>query len=390
MEFTKYKLNELGTVYSGGTPSTKKDEYWDGNIPWITPRDLSGYKCKYISSGERSITELGLQKSSAILIPKRSVLMSSRAPIGYVVINENEVTTNQGFKSINCNEDKCLNEYMYYWIKNNVDYITSKSNGSTFKEISGTSFKELIIKVPSLVNQTKIVDILGKIDKKIELNNEINNNLLEQIKSIYNEVFTQYDEYKRLDEISNVTIGKTPPRSEQECFTTDKKDIKWISISDIGKSGMFIFDTSEKLTREAVDKYNVKVIPKDTVILSFKLTVGRTGFTTEDMTTNEAIAHFDLNNKELNNYLYCYLTYFNYSDLGSTSSIATAINSKIVKSIKIGIPSKEQLDKFNELTLSMFNLVKNNEKENIKLSELRDTLLPKLMNGEIDLDNIEI
>ena len=180
MEFTKYKLNELGTVYSGGTPSTKKDEYWDGNIPWITPKDLSGYKRKYISSGERSITELGLQKSSATLIPKRSVLMSSRAPIGYVVINENEVTTNQGFKSINCNEDKCLNVYMYYWIKNNVDYITSKSNGSTFKEISGTSFKELIIKVPSLVNQTKIVDILGKIDKKIELNNEINNNLCYQ------------------------------------------------------------------------------------------------------------------------------------------------------------------------------------------------------------------
>lgn len=214
--------------------------------------------------------------------------------------------------------------------------------------------------------------------------------MLEQIKSIYKEIFIKYDNYKRLDEISNVTIGKTPPRSEQECFTTDKKDIKWISISDLGKSGMFIFDTSEKLTKEAVEKYNVRVIPKDTVILSFKLTVGRTAFTTEDMTTNEAIAHFNLNKKQLNNYLYCYLTYFNYSDLGSTSSIATAINSKIVKSIKIGIPSEEELNKFNKLTSSMFELVKNNEKENIKLSELRDTLLPKLMNGEIDLDNIEI
>ena len=212
----------------------------------------------------------------------------------------------------------------------------------------------------------------------------------EQIKSIYNEIFNNYVDYKRLDEISNVTIGKTPPRSEQECFTTNKNDIKWISISDLGKSGMFIFDTSEKLTKEAVDKYNVKVIPKDTVILSFKLTVGRTGFTTEDMTTNEAIAHFDLSDKELNNYLYCTLTYFNYSDLGSTSSIATAINSKIVKSIKIGIPSKEQLNKFNNLTSSMFKIIKNNESENIKLSELRDTLLPKLMNGEINLDNIEI
>ena len=212
----------------------------------------------------------------------------------------------------------------------------------------------------------------------------------EQIKYIYNEIFTEFDSYKKLCEISNVTIGKTPPRSESECFTTNENDIKWISISDLGKSEMFIFDTSEKLTRDAVAKYNVKIIPKNTVILSFKLTVGRTGFTTENMTTNEAIAHFDLINKNLNNYLYCTLTYFNYSDLGSTSSIAVAINSKIVKSIKIGIPSEKQLNKFNYLTSAMFKIIKNNEYENIKLSELRDTLLPKLMTGEIDVDNIEI
>ena len=212
----------------------------------------------------------------------------------------------------------------------------------------------------------------------------------EQIKFIYNEIFTEYDSYKRLSEISNVTIGKTPPRSESKYFTTDEKDIKWISISDLGKAGMFIFDTSERLTQDAIAKYNVKIIPKNTVILSFKLTIGRTGFTTENMATNEAIAHFDLFDKNLNNYLYCTLTYFNYSDLGSTSSIATAINSKIVKSIKIGIPNEKQLNKFNYLTSAMFKIIKNNENENVKLSGLRDTLLPKLMNGEIDLDNIEI
>lgn len=279
-------------------------------------------------------------------------------------------------------------EYLYYYLlKLDLgEYIT----GSTQPKLNQENMNKIKIKLPEFKIQRKISKILSNIDGKIKLNNEINNNLSEQIKSIYNEIFTEFIDYKRLDEISNVTIGKTPPRSEQECFTTDKNDVKWISISDLGKSGMFIFDTSEKLTQEAVDKYNVKVIPKDTVILSFKLTVGRTGFTTEDMTTNEAIAHFDLNNKELNNYLYCTLTYYNYSDLGSTSSIATAINSKIVKSIKIGIPSDEQLNKFNNLTSAMFKTIKNNESENIKLSELRDTLLPKLMNGEIDLDKIEL
>lgn len=298
-----------------------------------------------------------------------------------------------GFTVISCKDD--VNPYYVYNYLTQND-ITSQlhsiaeNSTSAYPSIKPSDLENIEIKLPKLDIQNKIAKILTDIDKKIKINNEINNNLSEQIKYIYNDIFIDYADYKRLDEISNVTIGKTPPRSEQECFTTNKNDVKWVSISDLGKSGMFIFDTSEKLTQEAVDKYNVKVIPKDTVILSFKLTVGRTGFTTEDMTTNEAIAHFDLNNKELNNYLYCTLTYFNYSDLGSTSSIATAINSKIVKSIKIGIPSDEQLNKFNNLTSAMFKTIKNNESENIKLSDLRDTLLPKLMNGEIDLDNIEI
>ena len=390
MEFINVKLSDIGEIIGGSTPSTKKPDNYDGNIAWITPKDLAGYNKVYISKGERNITEIGFKSCSTKILPKNSVLFSSRAPIGYVAISENDLCTNQGFKSIIPN-DKIDYKFLYYLLKHNKDYIASKGSGSTFKEVSGCVMKGIELSIPKNINdQKKISKVLFDIDKKIELNNEINNNLLEQIKSIYKEIFIKYDDYKRLDEISNVTIGKTPPRSEHECFTTDKKDIKWISISDLGKSGMFIFDTSEKLTKEAVEKYNVRVIPKDTVILSFKLTVGRTAFTTEDMTTNEAIAHFNLNNKELNNYLYCYLTYFNYSDLGSTSSIATAINSKIVKSIKIGIPSEEQLNRFNKLTSSMFELIKSKEQENIKLSQLRDTLLPKLMNGEIDLDNIEI
>ena len=214
--------------------------------------------------------------------------------------------------------------------------------------------------------------------------------MYEQINYIYKETFKDYQTYKRIDEVSNVTIGKTPPRSEQECFTNNKNDIKWISISDLGKSGVFIYDTNEKLKKDAVEKYNIKVIPEDTIILSFKLTVGRVGITTEDMTTNEAIAHFDLYNKKYKNYLYCMLKNYNYNDLGSTSSIATAINSKIVKSMKIGIPYDNDLEKFNNLTFSMFDLIKLNEKNNIYLEQLRDALLPKLMSGEIDLDNIEI
>lgn len=373
------KLKEFAIINMGQSPKGETYNTIENGMPFLQGRKTFG----------RIYPSIDTWTTNPIKIANKSeILMSVRAPVGDMNFADQKICIGRGLCSINAKNGK--NKYLYYILLNSMNDIKQKSTGTVFDSINRNDLENLEIDFHSEEEQNKIENILGNIDIKIELNNEINNNLSDQIRSIYKEIFIQYNDYKRLDEISNVTIGKTPPRSEHECFTTDKKDIKWISIGDLGKSGMFIFDTSEKLTKEAVEKYNVRVIPKDTLILSFKLTVGRTAFTTEDMTTNEAIAHFNLNNKELNNYLYCYLTYFNYSDLGSTSSIATAINSKIVKSIMIGIPSEEQLNRFNKLTSSMFELIKSNEKENIKLSQLRDTLLPKLMNSEIDLDNIEI
>ena len=389
MIFNKYRLEDITDKIGDGIHGTP--EYDDnGDYYFVNGNNLVDGDIVFKKDTKRINEEQYLKNKRDL--NKNTLLVSINGTLGNVAKYNNEkIILGKSACYMNVKDEYNV-DYVYFVFESPEfkKYLQYGANGTTIKNVPLSAIRNYEISIPSKENQDKIVRILKSIEDKIKLNNKINNNLSEQIKSIYNEIFTEFIDYKRLDEISNVTIGKTPPRSEQECFTTDKNDVKWISISDLGKSGMFIFDTSEKLTQEAVNKYNVKVIPKDTVILSFKLTVGRTGFTTEDMTTNEAIAHFDLNNKELNNYLYCTLTYYNYSDLGSTSSIATAINSKIVKSIKIGIPSDEQLNKFNNLTSAMFKTIKNNESENIKLSELRDTLLPKLMNGEIDLDKIEI
>lgn len=391
----KYKLEDICIKITDGSHYSPIDDP-SSSIPMLSVKDMEEFdfnynNCKHISEEEynKMLKNDCVPKLYDVLVAKDGSYLKEI----FVNAKENKKAILSSIAIFRPNQDIVDPYFLCYLLKTPMILNYVKDNcvsGSALPRIILRAFKGIELMIPEIKIQRRIVKIIKNINDKIKINNEINNNLLEQIKSIYKEIFIQFDDYKRLDEISNVTIGKTPPRSEHECFTTDKKDIKWISISDLGKSGMFIFDTSEKLTKEAVEKYNVRVIPKDTVILSFKLTVGRTAFTTEEMTTNEAIAHFNLNNKELNNYLYCYLTYFNYSDLGNTSSIATAINSKIVKSIKIGIPSEEHLNKFNKLTSSMFELVKNNEKENIKLSELRDTLLLKLMNGEINLDNIEI
>ena len=192
------------------------------------------------------------------------------------------------------------------------------------------------------------------------------------------------------EEYFDIAIGKTPPRKEQQWFTTNPSDVTWVSISDMGSCGTYISRSSEQLTQEAVDKFNIKVIPSNTVLLSFKLTVGRIAITHGEMTTNEAIAHFKTDKPYINEYLYCYLKDFNYQTMGSTSSIATAVNSKIIKAMPFIIPADDEIACFHSVVGPMFEQILNNQLENDSLAEMRDTLLPRLMSGELDVTNLDI
>lgn len=176
-DWTECTLAEIGKIVGGATPSTKHDDYYGGSIAWITPKDLSGFTGRYIKHGERNITEKGLSSCSAQLLPKYSVLFTSRAPIGYVAIADNEVCTNQGFKSIVPNEyiDYL---FLYYLLKYNKDNIEAMGSGTTFKEVSGGTMKSFKVCIPSdLATQKKIAAILGSLDDKIELNRRVNDNL---------------------------------------------------------------------------------------------------------------------------------------------------------------------------------------------------------------------
>ena len=287
---------------------------------------------------------------------------------------------------------KINNKYLYYYMCSNFfqNKIDNICIGSTQKALTIQQLKEVNINIPCIETQNKIVKILDNICHKIRINSQTNDNLLELINNLYKESFSNIEEYKQADEIANITIGKTPPRSKRECFTYNEDDIKWLSISDLGKCGMYAWNTSEKLTEDAVNKYNVKVIPENTIVLSFKLTIGRIAITANKMATNEAIAHFNLLDNDMIYYLYSYLKNFDYSKLGNTSSIATAVNSKIIKAMPIGVPDKTMILEFNNKVKPLFEKIKLNEAQNETLTQLRDTLLPRLMNGEIDLEKIEI
>jgi len=156
------KLIDLGEIVGGGTPSTKEKSFWGGNIAWISPADLSGYTQKTIKKGRKSITELGLNSSSARLMPKGSILFSSRAPIGYVVIAGNEIATNQGFRSL-VPSTEIFNEYIYYFLKSAKQKAESLASGTTFLELSGKKFSQIDIPIPPLQEQYRIVDKLEEL-----------------------------------------------------------------------------------------------------------------------------------------------------------------------------------------------------------------------------------
>jgi type I restriction enzyme S subunit len=191
--------------------------------------------------------------------------------------------------------------------------------------------------------------------------------------------------WSKLDDISEVGIGKTPPRKEPHWFSEDSNDVRWVSIRDMGEAGTFISSTSEYLTEAAIGRFNVRRVPAHTVLLSFKLTVGRVAITDGEMTTNEAIAHFKLGHDSplSSEFIYLYLKQFQYSNLSSTSSIADAVNSKTVKAIPILVPDGATANAFQEHVKGIFQRIKANQEEMRTLTELRDTLLPRLMSGKL-------
>ena len=328
-----------------------------------------------------------------------SIIARTGNTIGVCTYIEDDIESvyNNGLIRLTAKKELARERFLFYLIRSTAcqDYIQSIAYGtSTQPNMKIKDFLNFDIIVPTLEIQDKIIAIVDKIEKKIQVNTEINNNLLEQVLAIYRHRFVdttnELRQICRADEYFDISIGKTPPRKEPQWFSTNPKDVTWVSISDMGTCGLYISESSEQLTKEAVDRHNVKIVPDNTVLLSFKLTVGRIAITDGKMTTNEAIAHFKTDKKEINEYLYCYLKCFNYQTMGSTSSIATAVNSKIIKGMPFIVPTDEEITEFHSLAAPMFARIKANQAEIRNLTLLRDALLPKLMSGELNVSDIDL
>jgi type I restriction enzyme S subunit len=305
---------------------------------------------------------------------------------------------------------------------------------SAYPSINPGDIAECVVPIPPLPEQRAIAHILGTLDDKIELNRRQNETLEAMARALFKAWFVDFEpvrakiegrwqrgqslpglpahlydlfpnqlveselgeipegwEVRPAGDIFDIGIGKTPPRKEPHWFSTNPYDIPWMSIKDLGQAGVFISDVSEYLTAAAVERFRVKKIPDSTVVLSFKLTVGRVSITDGEMLSNEAIAHFVPRRATFLSpaYLYCYLRQFDYGSLGSTSSIATAVNSDSVRSIPILVPSAKLHEAFLDAMWPLFLTLRGIQRESRTLAQLRDTLLPKLISGELRVSEVE-
>lgn len=380
MEWKEVTLGEIGTIVGGATPSTKNTSFYDGNIPWLTPKDLSVNSNKYIFRGERNITEAGFKSCSCKMLPKGSVLFSSRAPIGYVAIAANDMCTNQGFKSVIPNEETD-SEFLYYLLKYNKDNIASQGSGTTFAEVSGKTMKDIEVVVPKeKEDQRRIASILSSLDRKIELNNKINADLEEMAQAIFKNWFVDFEPFKDgkfvdselgmipegwkvgcLGDIAEITSGKRPPKKSKD--KTKELFIPLIGASDImGFTSDVLYERPILVigrvgTHGVVQRFQEKCWPSDNTLVI---------------------------ESSYYNYVYQLLKGIDYSAInrGSTQPLITQTD---VKNTDVIIAPENVLKEYESITSTLFSKHRANIKENSRLSTLRDTLLPRLMSGELEV-----
>ena len=384
-EWVERKISDIGTVVGGATPSTKKPEnYEDGEIAWITPKDLSTFSGRYIERGGRNITEIGLKSCSTQLLPPNTVLFSSRAPIGYVAIAANEVCTNQGFKSVIPNENTDP-LFLFYLLKYNKDKIEGMGSGTTFKEVSGNTMKNIVVNVPTDKKvQEKIAAILGSIDDKIEENEQINNNLEQQAQAIYQQMFIDNASSDwtegTLSDIADITMGQSPSGSS---YNEDGNGtIFFQGRAEFG----FRFPTVRLYTTEPK-----RMACANDTLMSVRAPVGDLNVAHTDCCIGRGLAAIHSKNNHQSFVLYTMFSLKKQLDVfNGEGTVFGSINRNSLNEMPLLIPSSEKLDEFEALVAPMDAAIRNNYDEICRLEQLRDSLLPKLMSGKLDVSGIDL
>ena len=414
-DWVEYKICDIGEVIGGGTPKTKVAEYWNGSIHWLTPKDLSNYKYRYISSGDRNISEKGLKNSSARLLPEGTVLLTSRAPIGYIAIAQNEITTNQGFRSIVLNDGFC-SEFVYYLLSANTDYLKSHASGTTFQELSGSSLKNLSFVFPPHPEQKVIAHILGTLDDKIELNQKMNETLEAIARAIFKSWFVDFDpvrakaEGRQPEGMDAETASLFPDSFEDSELGMIPRGWKAGKLGDdfdivMGQSppgttyneeenGLPFYQGNRDFgfrypTRRVYCSAPKRMAKKGDTLVSVRAPVGAINMAAENCCIGRGVAavRHKSGSRSYTSYSLRHLQE-KFGVYESEGTVFGSINKKDFNDLTFILTDPTIIERFEKLAFPFDESVESNSKEILTLIKIRDVLLPKLMSGEIKIKDV--
>lgn len=393
-------LSDLVDVIGGGTPKTTEESYWNGSIPWLSVKDFCGDK-KYVYNTEKSITVEGLNNSSTKLLHKDNIIISARGTVGELAMIPYDMAFNQSCFGLipKGNNDP---HFVYYLLKDKVRSLKSQTQGSVFDTITKATFDRIECADYSEEDQHRIASILSSLDRKIELNNKINTDLEEMAQAIFKNWFVDFESFKDgkfvdselgmipegwkvgcLGDMGNIVCGKTPSKANSNYYGGD---IPFIKIPDM-HGNVFVESSEDRLTELGSLSQIKKLIPPSSLMVSCIATVGLVSINTKPSHTNQQINTVIPHNKSALFYLYQYIKNNEelLKNMGRGGTTTLNVNTKSFSNIRLLIPSEIALEQFHRVVEGLFKKIELNLHESRTLSLLRDTLLPRLMSGELEV-----
>ena len=379
----KYRLSDIMTIIGGGTPKTSVKEYWSGSIPWLSVKDFNN-ELRYVYDSEKKITKAGFQNSSTKMLQKDDTIISARGTVGEIAMIPFPMAFNQSCYGLRAKDGIVTPAFLFYLVKFKVNVLRKNTHGSVFDTITRDTFDGIEVELPSLSTQNKIASLLGNLDDQIELNTKINKNLQSQALAIYiHMIVKKADESWHtglLSDIASITMGQSP---------------KGDSYNENGIGTVFFQGRAEFSfrfpSRRLYTTEPKRMAKTNDILMSVRAPVGDLNVAYEDCCIGRGLSAIHSKDNHQSFVLYTMFVLRQQLDVfNGEGTVFGSINRDALNSIPISIPPRKVMDKFESIVAPMDAIIRINYEENCRLQAMRDSLLPRLMSGELDISALNI
>lgn len=381
-QWNRVPLIDYIELIGGGTPKTTVPEYWNGNIPWLSVKDFNNDK-RYVYSTEKHISQSGFENSPTKMLHKDDIIISARGTVGEIAMIPFDMAFNQSCYGIRASRG-IDQPFLYYLLKNCISQLKRMTHGSVFDTITRDTFANIEVDIPDAETQKRISSVLADIDNKIEVNDAINDNLQQQAMALYAEMFLNSSDNNvtsgTLSDIAAITMGQSPSGSSYNEDGVGEVFYQGRAEFGFRFPKRRLFTTEPKRMAETGD-----------VLLSVRAPVGDLNVAYERCCIGRGLGAIHSKTGHSSFVLYTMFALRSQLDVfNGEGTVFGSINRDALNAIPIDIPPVTEIDQFEAVAHPIDELIRANYEENCRLEAIRDSLLPKLMSGEIDVSAVNL